>query len=152
MKRNELPREIAFREGAGHLGREELIRLYESVGWTAYTGDPDGLITAVNNSTFVLSAYHNDNLIGLARSLSDDNSIHYLQDILVDPNFQGLGLGKQLMNKVLERFAHVRTHVLLTDNEARQAAFYQSHGFENTKDIVETGLNAFIRRRKSSSE
>ena len=77
--------------------------------------------------------------------MSDDYSIAYLQDILVDPEFQRLGIGKQLIKAYLLRFARVRLKVLLTDDEARQQQFYESVGLRDTSSIDEFELHTFIK-------
>ena len=99
---------------------------------------------AVRNSTYVVSAWSGNTLIGLARGLSDDVSIFYLQDILVRPAFQGQGIGRRLIDNCLERFAHVRSKVLLTDDQEKQLRFYESLGFKNTKHLVKWQLNTFV--------
>ena len=126
---------------------DQLLALYESVGWVAYTNEDRraDLPRAVRNSTYVVSAWHRDTLVGLARGLSDDVSILYLQDILVRPAFQRQGIGRQLLDNVLARFRHVRTVVLLTDDRAQQLQFYASAGFVNTRDLTAPPLNAFVR-------
>ena len=80
---------------------EKIIDLYDSVGWSIYTQSPDNLKLALNNSSYVIAATKNEQVIALARSISDDVSIHYLQDILVNPKFQGQGIGRKLINKCL---------------------------------------------------
>jgi ribosomal protein S18 acetylase RimI-like enzyme len=100
---------------------------------------------AVRNSTYVVTAWSGDTLVGLARCLSDDVSICYLQDILIRPEYQRLGVGRRLLADCLERFAHVRMQVLMTDDEERQKRFYESMGYRNTRDLKSITLNAFVR-------
>lgn len=124
---------------------QELVELYESVNWLLYATDPDGLARAVDRSTYVVTARDLDgNLIGLARCLSDDVSILYVQDVLVHPDQQRRGIGRFLVLVILERFAHVRQKVLLTDDEPRQSTFYESLGFENLRDFGPPTINAFV--------
>jgi len=125
--------------------RAELLSLYESVGWTVYTANPENLERAVQNSSFVLAARSNNQLVGLARVLSDDVSIMYLQDILVSPMYQRNGVGRELLERCLERFSHVRQKVLLTDNRPEQKAFYGALGFHNIGELERIELNAFVR-------
>jgi ribosomal protein S18 acetylase RimI-like enzyme len=122
----------------------QLLALYNAVGWTAYTRDEAGLEKAVRNSTYVVCAWDGEKLVGLARCLSDDASIFYLQDILVHPGYQRRGIGRRLMENCLECFAHVRTKVLLTDDEERQHTFYKSLGYKNTRELKKIPLNAFV--------
>ena len=135
--------EVVIAEVA-HVDSERLLDLYKSVGWAAYTNDPDGLYRAVRNSTFVAVATEGDDLIGLVRGLTDDVSILYVQDILVRPDRQGHGIGRQLLSRCLERYEHVRSKVLMTDDLESQLAFYRAMGFVNTKN---TQLNTFVLSR-----
>ncbi len=123
---------------------KELVELYESVGWMAYVADPDALARAIDRSTYVVTARDDGELVGLARVMSDDVSIMYLQDVLVRPTHHRRGVGSVLVTRCLERFDHVRQKVLLTDDEPGQAAFYAGLGYQNVKDLDQLGLNAFI--------
>jgi len=123
-----------------------LLGLYAAVGWTAYTRKEgiQNLEEAIVNSSFVVTAWDGETLVGLARALSDDVAILYVQDILVRPEYQRQGIGEQLMAACLARYAHVRSKVLLTDDEQRQCAFYEKMGFRNTRDVTSTKLNTFV--------
>ena len=123
---------------------EKLSLLYNSVGWTSYTKDPASLVAAVEGSDYVVTALEHSKLVGMARAISDDASIVYIQDILVNPTHQGQGLGRRLVQKILDRYSHVRQKVLLTDNRPEQLHFYKSLGFHNTRDLKKTPLNAFV--------
>ncbi len=124
---------------------DNIVQLYDSVGWAIYTKNKDNLLKAFCNSSYVLINKDGNEVVGLLRSMSDDVSIHYLQDILVNPNFQHQGIGRQLINQALSRYSHVRTHMLLTDDEEKQMNFYKSMGYENLKDYQKGKLNSFIK-------
>ncbi len=137
--------EIEFKTGRT-LPHDQIISLYNSVNWSAYTAGEAGLRLkeAINNSTYVVSAWSGQQLVGMARCLSDDVSIFYLQDILIRPEFQRQGFGRKLLNHCLHRFEHVRMKVLLTDDEERQVRFYESMGFQNTSGLSTTKLNTYV--------
>jgi ribosomal protein S18 acetylase RimI-like enzyme len=144
-KVNMNPDSIKLKTGSD-IPLDEIVDLYNSVGWLAYTNDEQRpkLQEAIRNSTYVVTAWSNDKLVGLARCLSDDVAICYLQDILIDPEYQRQGIGRKLLHNCLERFAHVRMQVLLTDDEERQIKFYESLNYKNTKDLKKTPLNVFV--------
>jgi GNAT superfamily N-acetyltransferase len=119
-------------EGAPSL--EEALPLYESVGWTAYTREPERLARALANSTYVVTARDGDRLVGLARVLSDDARIWYLQDLLVDPQVQGQGLGRRLLAACRARFRHTGQGVWLSDADSPASAFYARCGIERIQD------------------
>jgi GNAT superfamily N-acetyltransferase len=131
---------------ADDLGQEELLRLYSSVGWSAYTADPATLGSAVRGSSYLVAAREDDGrLVGLARVVSDDATVCYLQDLLVDPARQRSGIGRRLVQAVLDRYAHVRQKVLLTDDEPVQRAFYEALGYCEVRDHGNGSLRAFVR-------
>lgn len=125
---------------------KDVIDLYRSVEWVAYTDDEEALAKAIGNSTYVVEARTpQGDLIGLARGMSDDSSIFYLQDILVRPEWQRRGVGRALLRNCLDRFDHVRQKVLLTDDQPAQHRFYESMGYRDTQKVDEVGLHAFVR-------
>lgn len=126
-------------------GRDELADLYDAVGWVAYTRDLPSLERAVQGSSHVVTAREDGRLVGLARVVSDGATIAYLQDVLVRPELQGQGVGKRLVTEALAPFAAVRQHVLLTDDEPGQRAFYQSLGFAEIRDLDPATLRAFVK-------
>lgn len=126
--------------------RAELVALYASVGWTNYTEHPAALEQALRSSSFVVCARSDSGeLLGLARTVSDDVSICYVQDILVQPGAHRQGVGRALMQAVLTRYAHVMQQVLITDDGEAQQAFYRSLGFHNTRDLKNLPTNCYYR-------
>ena len=121
----------------------ELVALYDSVDWTNYTRDPLRLYDAVGRSLRVVSARLDEQLIGLARIVGDGLTIVYVQDILVHPNHQRGGIGRRLLAEALAPYEDVRQKVLITDDEARQRAFYESMGFTEISDM-DHPIRAFV--------
>lgn len=128
------------------LSLSSLLELYTAVGWMAYISEERQreLVKAVENTSFVVSTWDGDKLVGLARALSDDASICYIQDILVHPDYQRRGIGERMIQACLTRYAHVRSTVLMTDDEDRQSRFYEKAGFRNIKDINAVDLNVYV--------
>ncbi|NLA28519.1 MAG: GNAT family N-acetyltransferase [Propionibacterium sp.] len=124
--------------------RDELVELYESVGWSAYTCDPALLEAAVNASLAVVTARLDDKLIGLARLVGDGLTIVYLQDILVSPDHQRRGVGGELFQRLFAPYSNVRQKVLITDDEQAQRAFYEAMGFTEIGDLEPPG-RSFVR-------
>ncbi|RKR12733.1 acetyltransferase (GNAT) family protein [Arthrobacter oryzae] len=118
------------------------------MSWSAYTKDPELLVRAIRNSAFVVTA-RNDagDLIGLARAVSDDATICFLQDILVRPGFQKDGVGRALLTRVLEKYRHVRQTVLITDDEPGQRAFYEELGFTEGSNFSPEPIRVFAQFR-----
>lgn len=124
---------------------DDAIALYSSVGWTAYTHDPDRLIRALQRSLRVVTAWEGSDLVGLARIVGDGETIAFLQDVLVHPDHQRQGLGRRLVDAAFEPYVDVRQHVLLTDTEASQRAFYAGLGFSEAHELAPAALRCFVR-------
>ena len=120
----------------------EILGLYASVGWTAYTDDPAALRNGFANSLLTLAAYEEAALAGLIRVVGDGHTIVFVQDILVRPQFQRRGIGSALLQAVLNRYAGVRQIELLTDDTPETVAFYRSMGF---RELTELGCCGFMR-------
>ncbi|MEP6478354.1 MAG: GNAT family N-acetyltransferase [Rhodoglobus sp.] len=133
------------RVSASDLDAASVIALYESVGWSVYTADPSTLLAGLAGSATVAVARSGGALVGLARVVSDGATICYLQDVLVHPEHRLHGLGRRLVESVLEPHATVRQKVLLTDDEPGQRRFYESLGYSETRDFGEGTLRAFVR-------
>ena len=119
---------------------KEILELYASVGWTAYTKHPDILHKGFENSMLTLAAYEKEQLIGIIRTVGDGYTIVFVQDILVFPEHQRKGVGSALMQAVLDRYSHVRQIELATDNTEKTVAFYRSMGFKEMSEIGCCGL------------
>ncbi len=131
---------------------EETLDLYASVGWVAYTKDPDALMDALRGSTYVLSARNETGgLLGLARVISDNTTIAYVQDILVHPESHRSGIGSALMDEILSRSTDLRQIVLLTDTEPEQRAFYESKGFTEIHEVEPAPLRSFVLLKDADS-
>ena len=121
---------------------QEILPLYESVGWTAYTDQPEVLRKGFENSMLTLAAYEGNQLLGVIRAVGDGCTVVFVQDILVFPEHQGKGIGSALLQAILDRYSHVRQIELATDNTPKTIAFYKSMGF---RELSEIGCCGFMR-------
>lgn len=120
----------------------EVLPLYESVGWTAYTEQPDVLRRGFEHSLLVLGAFEGTRLLGLVRAVGDGETIVFIQDLLVAPDRQRTGVGTALLKAVLDRFPRVRQIELVTDDTPETRAFYQSAGL---RPFSALGCEGFMR-------
>ena len=109
---------------------EDILPLYEAVGWTNYTTKPEMLKAAFENSLHVLAAFNEEGiLVGVLRAVGDGASILFIQDILVTPEYQHQGIGTKLLQQTLEKYKNVYQIQLTTDNSMKTISFYESNGF-----------------------
>ena len=126
----------------GNFQLEEITNLYQSVGWTKYLERISVLEDAYANSLCVIGAYDNEKLVGIIRAVGDGLTIVFIQDIIVQPEYQRKGIGTKLLKAVMDKYSDVYQMELLTDNTEKTKAFYRSVGFSASDDM---GCVAFIR-------
>ena len=114
---------------------QEILPLYESVGWINYTKNPRMLKDAYLHSLRTYAAYVDNRLVGVIRVVGDGFSVVFVQDLLVYPEYQGQGIGTALLKKIMEEYHGVYQLHLLTDNTEKTVAFYKSLGFSMDTDM-----------------
>ncbi|WP_314072835.1 GNAT family N-acetyltransferase [uncultured Granulicatella sp.] len=115
---------------------EDVLPLYEAVGWTNYTTKPEMLKAAFENSLHVLAAFNEKGiLVGVLRAVGDGASILFIQDILVTPEYQHQGIGTKLLQQTLEKYKNVYQIQLATDNSMKTISFYESNGFTSLTSL-----------------
>lgn len=124
------------------LNVEDILYLYNDGGWSSYTKDIDSLIKSIKNSLKVISVWDNDLLVGLIRVVGDGHSIIYIQDILILQKYQNRGIGKRLIEIILDKYKNVRQKVLLTDKEEKNILFYKKVGFSMAEEF---GCVSFVK-------
>lgn len=114
---------------------EAFFRLYESTGWNVrrkFTAEQ--LRVAVSHSFYTLAAYDGDELVAFGRLVSDGIYQCFICDLIVLPAYQGKGLGRELMERLL---AHAReagiAWLQLTCAKGKRA-FYERLGFAARPD------------------
>ncbi len=81
----------------------------------------------LNNSNLIIAAWHDEQLVGIARSVTDFHYACYLSDLAVHKNYQHLGLGKTLQNLTQQQLGPNCKIILLAAPDAN--TYYQKLGF-----------------------
>ena len=109
---------------------EDVLHLYQAVGWTNYTHQPEMLEQALSHSLAIYVALDGDAVVDLIRLVGDGFSSVLVQDLIVLPIYQRQGIGSALMKQALEDYKDVYQVQLVTDQTERTLGFYRSMGFE----------------------
>jgi GNAT superfamily N-acetyltransferase len=113
---------------------EQILPLYESNGWSS-ARKPEALHQALLNSHALVSAWDGDVLVGIGNAISDGFLVVYYPHLLVKPEYQGQGIGQQIMEILKQRYEGMHMQMLVADGEAigfavaARVAFYQKCGF-----------------------
>ena len=101
------------------------------------TRDPEKLKVAAENSYTVCSVFLDDAIVGFGRAISDGQYQSAIYDVVVHPKFQNEGIGKSIMNALLEKLPK-GAPVLIYSAPGKQD-FYRKLGFGSLK----TGMGLF---------
>ncbi len=109
----------------------ELERLFLSVEWSS-GHFPDKLKAAMKGFKTVFSAYDGDKLVGMISVMDDGVMNAYVHYLLVDPAYQGMGIGRTLVEMVKKKYKdYLRIAVIGYDAEL---SFYEHCGFVKSED------------------
>ncbi len=107
---------------------KNIADLRESVGWPGMESEYKN--PSLTNYYHVACYDDNDVLIGYAEVVSNGVSDAYIQDVMVNPNYQGKGIGTELMNNCI---SHLKTNniymISVIYGEADLKEFYEKFGF-----------------------
>lgn len=90
---------------------------------------PDLFGGMLKHSDLVVSAWSDNHLVGIARTLTDFNCVAYLADLAVDLDFQKQGIGKRLIEITRQHLKPECMMVLLAAPKANE--YYAKLGFEH---------------------
>lgn len=112
--------------------------LYESVGFGSAEDYKvqDKLLDALFGPGaygFFAFAANTKQLVGMARVLSDDFVCSWIAEVCVRPDSQGQAVGKQLLEKVLERFGHT---AIYADAFNDKVEFFTKMGISPKKKLI----------------
>ncbi|MCC8160624.1 MAG: GNAT family N-acetyltransferase [Oscillospiraceae bacterium] len=105
----------------------ELQDLFLSVNWSS-GHYPDKLSAAMKNFETVYTAWDGDRLIGLICAMDDGVMTAYVHYLLVNPDYQDLGIGKNLVERIKQHYKDYLRIVIVVYNE--EIGFYESCGFK----------------------
>ena len=126
---------------------EDYNYIRKSVGWNPI--EEKQAITGLKNSMFLTVAMNDTKVVGMARVVGDGGYIIIIVDVIVLPEYQGNGIGKTMMLKVMEHIngslkADQGVFVNLMSAKGRES-FYSQFGFEiRPNDKVGCGMTQWI--------
>ena len=126
---------------------EDVLHLYQAVGWTNYTHQPQMLEQALSHSLVIYLALDGDAVVGLIRLVGDGFSSVFVQDLIVLPSYQRQGIGSSLMKEALKDYKDAYQVQLVTEETERTLEFYRFMGFETLSTYDCTGMTRINREK-----
>ncbi len=98
----------------------------------------------INNSNLIISAWHDEKLIGISRCVTDFHYCCYLSDLAVDQKYQNQGIGKELQIQTQNQLGPKCKLILIAAPATN--AYYQQIGFSNNERCWVLNRDESIRR------
>ena len=117
------------------LTAKEWAYLRTSVNWSIHS-EKDFLI-ALKNSVLIISAYYDDKLVGMARIIGDNKLSFFIQDVIVLPDYQNMGIGTLIVNSLLNYiYSHAAPHAVVDLMASKgKESFYEKFGFKKRNGV-----------------
>ena len=105
-----------------------LSDLRESVGWNRMESEYSNPLMT---SYYHIAVYEDGKLVGYIDSVSNGVTDAYIQDLMVHPDYQGKGLGTELMNQMITYLKENRIYIISVVFEESLKQFYNRFGFSS---------------------
>lgn len=113
--------------------------LFESVGWES-AKYPELLIKALAGSSKVVSAWSDGRLIGLMNALDDGALNAYFHYLLVRPDYQKHGVGRELVRLMRQQYpGYLSLTLVAVEGET---AFFHNCGFRSKTRMLPLFLDS----------
>lgn len=80
-------------------------------------------------SYFHISVYDGDKLVGYIDTVSNGVTDAYIQDLMVHPEYQGKGIGTELMSRTIAYLKERKIYMISVVFEKKLLPFYKRFGF-----------------------
>ncbi|HZW39170.1 MAG TPA: GNAT family N-acetyltransferase [Ignavibacteriaceae bacterium] len=119
---------------------EDAIDLYKrtTLGERRPVNHPEIFQQMLDNANLTITAWDNDKLVGISRTLTDFGYVAYLADLAVDEAYQKKGIGKKMVELTEDNIGKTAFITLLAAPNAQD--YYPKIGFE-------THPRAWIKRK-----
>ena len=107
--------------------KEQVQQLFLSVNWISGKY-PERLYKALMNSSTVLTVWDEKKLIGLTRVLDDSEMLAQIHYVLVDPDYQGMGIAGKMIEYIKEKYKDFM-YLEVMPEDKNNMLFYKKNGF-----------------------
>lgn len=107
---------------------DDVKELFLSVKWISGKY-PERLKKALDNCETVITAWDGNRLAGLVNAIDDGELTAYVHYLCVNPEYQGTGIGKELLKQIKEKYKDYLYIILIAENEGL-VGYYKKNGFK----------------------
>ncbi|HEY3953360.1 MAG TPA: GNAT family N-acetyltransferase [Streptosporangiaceae bacterium] len=128
----DVPDTAVVSHGQREIPAEGVLVLYEAVGW--WPERTAEQVRAVLGVAPAVGAWHGQDLIGFARAVTDGVLRAYVEDVVVAPDWRGMGIGQALIAGLMEQLGPVPVVTLFCSPDL--VHYYEASSFMRTHQVV----------------
>lgn len=129
---------IKYVETKHDITASDVSRVFEASGIKRPYQDLERMERMIQNADVLITAWHENKMVGLARAITDFSYCCYLSDLAVDKEYQRYGIGRELVNRVKDEIGEESSLILLSSPIAMD--YYPKLGFSKVE-------NAYVIKR-----
>ena len=136
-------------EYTNYMTGEEYNHLRESVDWHPIT--PGQAERGLQNTSFLVVARDEDKAVAMGRAMFDFGYTAYIGDVIVKPEYQGQGIGKNIIETLITQVMNAadpedRIMFILAAAKGKEG-FYEKMGFEKRpNDLLGPGMTMWRKK------
>jgi len=126
---------------------DEFIKMRQAVGWSC--PEKEVIAIGLKNTLFSVCIEKNGEIVGYGRVIGDGAFSLYIQDIIVIPEYQRLGLGSEIMNEIMKYITEKYTKGTMVCLMAAKGKenFYKKFKFiERPNGVYGAGMIQYINK------
>ena len=120
--------EITYKNDKSY-SADDVKNLFLSVDWLSGKY-PERLKKALDNCETVITAWDGKKLVGLINAIDDGELTAYIHYLCVNPEYQGLGIGGELLKQMKGKYRDYLYIILIAENKGL-IEYYTKNGFEH---------------------
>lgn len=132
--------------GENDLSADEYKQLRKDAGWKDICDKQ--IQRSIDASDYIATARCNGKIVGMARCLTDNVYIAYVFDVVVASQYQKRGVGKKLMNQIMNHFQEQHDYlmqIVLLAVSHETEGFYKKLGFKRYPNLLNgAGMGMWI--------
>jgi GNAT superfamily N-acetyltransferase len=118
--------------GQREIPAEGVLGLYQAAGW--WPERTAEQVRAVLRASPAVGAWHGQDLIGFARAVTDGILRAYVEDVVVSPDWRGMGVGHALLAGLMEQLGPVPVVTLFCSPDL--VSYYEASSFRRSRQVV----------------
>lgn len=122
----------------------QFYALFNTTGWNHKLDfSEQELKMAILNSWYVISVYEGEVLVGFGRVISDGIYQTFLGDLIVLPEFQGRGIGSEIMKMLISKCKESGIRWIQLTSAQGKHSFYERFGFQS-RPLDAPGMQLYL--------